>query len=213
MSRQLSDLCRRGLGDSPQAKEIARYISWIVNVKLKSLVSCELMYYSIHRQLAQKLHELKNRIQSAVVNRVVEDFIDITTPLKQFVEAVNVPEGTYQLFYTKCVRYLLLYTFVKLSLFTGTPGREENFARKAQNLQNFSNRAAKTARMVAAGGGGGNKKLSEALLSSANQVNIFSNILKVTLALYMLLQIVIVSAGKFDSSTGQCWQYQNALPL
>ncbi|XP_034254649.1 vinculin isoform X7 [Thrips palmi] len=119
LSRQLADLCRRGLGDSPQAKEIAR-------------------------QLAQKLHELKNRIQSAVVNRVVEDFIDITTPLKQFVEAVNVPEGT--------------------------PGREENFARKAQNLQNFSNRAAKTARMVAAGGGGGNKKLSEALLSSANQL-------------------------------------------
>ncbi|XP_052129158.1 vinculin isoform X10 [Frankliniella occidentalis] len=119
LSRQLADLCRRGLGDSPQAKEIAR-------------------------QLAQKLHELKNRIQSAVVNRVVEDFIDITTPLKQFVEAVNVPEGT--------------------------PGREENFSRKAQNLQNFSNRAAKTARMVAAGGGGGNKKLSEALLSSANQL-------------------------------------------
>ncbi|KAJ1525124.1 hypothetical protein ONE63_009964 [Megalurothrips usitatus] len=119
LSRQLADLCQRGLGDSPQAKEIAR-------------------------QLAQKLHELKNRIQSAVVNRVVEDFIDITTPLKQFVEAVNVPEGT--------------------------PGREENFARKAQNLQNFSNRAAKTARMVAAGGGGGNKKLSEALLSSANQL-------------------------------------------
>lgn len=58
----------RGQGNSPQAQDIAR-------------------------KLSHKLHELKERIQSAVVNRVVEDFIDITTPLKQFTEAVLVPEG------------------------------------------------------------------------------------------------------------------------
>lgn len=68
LSRQLSDLCIAGHGDSPQAQEIAR-------------------------KLSQKLHELKERIQSAVVNRVVEDFIDITTPIKQFTEAVLMPEG------------------------------------------------------------------------------------------------------------------------
>lgn len=45
------------------------------------------------RNLSQKLHELKERIQNAVVNRVVEDFIDITTPLKQFTDAVLTPEG------------------------------------------------------------------------------------------------------------------------
>lgn len=78
------------------------------------------------------------------MNRVVEDFIDIASPLKHFTEAVLAPEGT--------------------------PHREQNFADKALNLEQFSNRAAKTARMVAAGGSGGNKKLTEALLASANQV-------------------------------------------
>lgn len=52
----------------------------------------------------------------------------------------------------------------------GTPGREINFEDKAQNLTNFSSRAAKTARMVAAGTTGGNKKMAEALLASAGQV-------------------------------------------
>ncbi|XP_034942967.1 vinculin isoform X7 [Chelonus insularis] len=119
LSRQLSDLCAHGQGNTPRAQEIAR-------------------------QLSQKLYELKNRIQQAVVSRVVEDFIDITTPLKQFTDAVLTPEGT--------------------------PGREQNFNDKTHALQTFSNRAAKTARMVAAGGSGGNKKLAEALLNSASQV-------------------------------------------
>lgn len=101
LSRQLADLCARGEGNSPRAQDIAR-------------------------KLSQKLNELKNKIQQAVVSRVVEDFIDITTPLKQFTEAVLAPEGT--------------------------PNREQNFNDKTLNLQNFSNRAAKTARMVAAGG-------------------------------------------------------------
>lgn len=64
LSRKLADLCAAGKGDSPEAQEIAR-------------------------KLAQKLNELKERINNAVVNRVVEDFIDIVTPLKQFTEAVS----------------------------------------------------------------------------------------------------------------------------
>ncbi|XP_044727451.1 vinculin isoform X2 [Chrysoperla carnea] len=119
LSHQLTDLCNRGLGNSPQAQQIAK-------------------------NLSQKLHELKERIQNAVVNRVVEDFIDITTPLKQFTDAVLTPEGV--------------------------PGRDQNFADKAATLQQFSNRAVKTAKIVAAGGSGGNKKIAEALLSSSNQV-------------------------------------------
>ncbi|OXU28986.1 hypothetical protein TSAR_002363 [Trichomalopsis sarcophagae] len=119
LSHQLGELCARGEGNSPRAQEIAR-------------------------QLSHKLNELKNKIQQAVVSRVVEDFIDITTPLKQFTEAVLAPEGT--------------------------PGREQNFNDKTLNLQNFSNRAAKTARMVAAGGSGGNKKLAEALTATASQL-------------------------------------------
>ncbi|KYN32733.1 Vinculin [Trachymyrmex septentrionalis] len=119
LSHQLADLCAHGQGNSPHAQDIAR-------------------------QLSHKLYELKNRIQQAVVSRVVEDFIDITTPLKQFTDAVLTPAGT--------------------------PGREQNFNDKTCALQTFSNRAAKTARMVAAGGSGGNKKLAEALSASASQV-------------------------------------------
>lgn len=120
LSHQFSKLCNNGLGHTPEAQEIAR-------------------------KLNAKLHELKAQIQTAVVNRVVEDFIDISTPLKQFSDAVNVPEGT--------------------------PGREQNFNQKSQNLQAFSDRASKTSRMVAAGGSGGNKKLAEILLSSAAQID------------------------------------------
>ncbi|KAJ8953652.1 hypothetical protein NQ314_007259 [Rhamnusium bicolor] len=125
LSRQLSDLCAQGKGNSPQAQEIAK-------------------------RLSQKLHELKEKINQAVVNRVVEDFIDIVTPLKQFTEAVLAPEGT--------------------------PNRDQNFADKAAHLQQFSNRAVKTAKMVAAGmfillvAAVATKKLAEALQSAANQV-------------------------------------------
>lgn len=101
LSHQLGDLCSHGQGNTPRAQEIAR-------------------------QLSHKLHELKNRIQQAVVSRVVEDFIDITTPLKQFTDAVLAPEGS--------------------------SGRDQNFNDKTHALQTFSNRATKTARMVAAGG-------------------------------------------------------------
>ena len=44
------------------------------------------------------MQELKDNIQTAVVNRVVEDFADINTPLKQFTEAVHVPEGSVNLY-------------------------------------------------------------------------------------------------------------------
>lgn len=120
LSNQYSKMCANGLGNTPEGQEVAR-------------------------RLNAKLHELKQQIQNAVVNRVVEDFMDISTPLRQFSEAVNVPEGT--------------------------PGREQNFNQKSNNLQAFSDRASKTSRMVAAGGSGGNKKLAEVLLSSASQID------------------------------------------
>jgi hypothetical protein len=63
----------------------------------------------------------------------------------------------------KCLHVLIFHVL-------GTPGREQNFNDRAQQLQQFSTRAAKTARMVAAGGSSGNKKLAESLLSSASQV-------------------------------------------
>lgn len=68
LSRQLGEMCRRGQGNTEQAQAIAR-------------------------SLSQKLYELKTRIQNAVVSRVVEDFVDVNTPLKLFTDAVLAPEG------------------------------------------------------------------------------------------------------------------------
>lgn len=115
------------------------------------------------RLLSQKLDELKDKIQGALVDRVVEDFVDITTPLKQFTDAVLAPEGNANVADN-------LQTLSTFNCQSGTPNREENFKDKAAALKGFSGRAAQTARMVAAGGSNGNKKLSEALLSSAGQV-------------------------------------------
>lgn len=113
-------------GDSPQARQIAA-------------------------QLKDKLHNLKDILKSALIGKVVDDFADINTPLKQFVEAVIAPEGT--------------------------PNREGNLNDKARNLQDHSLRAANTGRMVAMGGGCKDKKTVEALNQAANQVMELSRIL------------------------------------
>ncbi|KAF0309831.1 Vinculin [Amphibalanus amphitrite] len=140
LSRQLADLVRRGQGNTPQAQALAKQLSAKTNPPLLSR--------RFYRQLSAKLQQLKDRIQNALVGRVVEDFVDICTPLKQFTEATLAPEGT--------------------------PGREQNFSDKADNLQRFSTRAARTGRMVASAGASGNKKLSEALQASANEVESLS---------------------------------------
>ncbi|GFW84382.1 vinculin [Trichonephila clavipes] len=118
LSRQLAEMCRHGQGNTYQALTVAQAISG-------------------------KLQELKNKIQSTIVNQVVKDFIDITTPLKQFTDAVLCLEGT--------------------------PNREANFKDKALALGSFSEKVSRTARSVATGCCG-NKKLAELLLNSANQV-------------------------------------------
>ncbi|KAK7099446.1 vinculin-like isoform X1 [Littorina saxatilis] len=69
LTNQLGDLCRRGQGNTPQAKAIAR-------------------------NLSEKLASLKTKIQDALVSQVAEDFIDISTPLKHLSEAAVVPMGT-----------------------------------------------------------------------------------------------------------------------
>ncbi|KAL8579165.1 hypothetical protein ACOMHN_010749 [Nucella lapillus] len=69
LTNQLSDLCRNGQGNTPQAKAIAR-------------------------NLSEKLACLKSKIQDALVSQVAEDFIDISTPLKHLSEAAVVPMGT-----------------------------------------------------------------------------------------------------------------------
>ena len=48
---------------------------------------------AIARNLNDKLGALKQKIQDALVSQVAEDFIDISTPLKQLSEAAIVPVG------------------------------------------------------------------------------------------------------------------------
>lgn len=119
LTNQLSDLCRRGQGNTPQAKAIAR-------------------------NLSEKLAALKSKIQDALVSQVAEDFIDISTPLRQLSEAAVVP--------------------------VGTPGREGNFEEKARNFQTHAQRLADTANSVATAGGCRNKQTVEAIFKNSAQV-------------------------------------------
>nr|XP_049705344.1 vinculin isoform X3 [Helicoverpa armigera] len=118
LSDKLADLCASGKGDSEEARAITR-------------------------ELTDKLHELKRATERAVVNRVVEEFIDVAAPLRHFTDAVNAPMGT--------------------------PGRESQFHEKAAALAAFSQRACAAADVVAAGCGH-NKRLADQLTQNARQV-------------------------------------------
>ncbi|KAK3103120.1 hypothetical protein FSP39_016625 [Pinctada imbricata] len=120
LTNQLADLIRKGQGNSPQAKALAR-------------------------NLNEKLFELKNKIEEALVNKVAEDFIDISTPLKQLDDAATRP--------------------------LGTPGREQNFAEKARNFENHAGKLADTANMLATAGGCRNKKTVEEIFKTSAQVD------------------------------------------
>jgi len=99
---------------------------------------------NIARSLTNNIGAVADCIQGALVDRVVDDFVDIATPLKQFTDCVLVP---------------------------GDPNtREQVFDVKSANLVNFSNRVVGTAKLVATGNTSGNKKLAEALLATAGQV-------------------------------------------
>ncbi|KPI95246.1 Vinculin [Papilio xuthus] len=117
LSDKLADLCASGLANSDEARAITR-------------------------ELSDKLHELKRGMERAVVNRVVEDFIDVAAPLRHFADAVNAPEGS--------------------------AGREANFLERASALQAFSARAAAAAGVVAAAAH--DKRLADQLLHNKREV-------------------------------------------
>ena len=120
LTNQLSDLIRRGQGESPQAKNIAR-------------------------QLTEKLHNLKAKIQEALVNQVAEDFIDVSGPLKQLHDAALTP--------------------------LGVPGRDQKFDDRARNFESHACKLADTANMVATAGGCNNKHTVQEIFKTSNQVN------------------------------------------
>lgn len=118
LNRQLRDLCRRGYSNTSQAQ-------------------------SMSRQLLINLRDIQRFIQAALVNRVVDDYIDATLPLKQFTEAV-------------------------LSTIS-TTNRDELFNEKAKNLSDWSKRASQTARHVA-NNCAQNKRLAETITTTSNHI-------------------------------------------
>ncbi|KAL3079670.1 hypothetical protein niasHS_013952 [Heterodera schachtii] len=120
LANHLADLERRGLGNSPEA-------------------------YNARQQLRDKLRELADIMKRVLTDKVVEDFADITTPLKAFVEAVYAPREM--------------------------PDREENFENKAANLRDSSGRMVTTGLLVAKCGPCKNKKTIEGLVDTAHKVN------------------------------------------
>jgi vinculin len=119
LANQLADLERRGLGNSPEAN-------------------------AIRSQLRNKLRELADFMKRVLTDKVVEDFADITTPLKLFVDAVYAPNGM--------------------------PNRNGNFEDRASNLQEHSNRWTNTGTLVAKCGPSRDKKVIEGLVEVTNQV-------------------------------------------
>lgn len=120
LANRLADLERNGFGDSPDAQ-------------------------NIRRALNSKLKELADFMKKVLTDRVVEDFVDITTPLQQFVDAVYTP--------------------------LSVPNCEKNFEEKKNNLDDHIQRCTTTAMLVAKCGPCKNKKTVEAIIDTANRVD------------------------------------------
>ncbi|CAJ0603802.1 unnamed protein product [Cylicocyclus nassatus] len=120
LANQLADLERRGLGNTPEAN-------------------------AIRQQLKDKLRDLADFMRKILTDRVVEDFADITTPLKQFVEAVHAEPNA--------------------------PNREGNFADKSDRLRQHAGNMTSTARLVATCGPCKSKNTIEAIVDTAEKVD------------------------------------------
>lgn len=96
------------------------------------------------QQLAEALRELEIQINEAIISRIIQDMADITTPLKQFTDAV-------------------------LMNHDNLAKKREILDHKGQNLKLFSHRLSKTANMVAFANAR-SKRSSESLLHLSSQV-------------------------------------------
>ena len=97
----------------------------------------------IVQKIAGNLENLKHAIETAIVDKVIDDFLDIGSPLAKFTEVVLTPKG-------------------------GDVNRQ--FEEKANQLGQFSDRIVRTSKMVAVGTGNANKKAAEGILTVAGQV-------------------------------------------
>ena len=116
---ELTHLCREGRGSSARAMALSK-------------------------KIAGNLENLKHAIETAIVDKVIDDFLDIGSPLAKFTEVVLTPKGG--------------------------DVNNRKFEEKANLLGQFSNRIVRTSKMVAVGTGNANKKAAEGILTVAGQV-------------------------------------------
>jgi vinculin len=122
-AKELEALCRAGEGGSSRAVALAQ-------------------------RTAEGLNALKEAIRTALVDRVVLDFVDTASAFKHFRQAVTAPPRL------------------------GEPAehRERALEAAAQRLTDFSSRVVATAKMVAVGSATADKRAAEALLAQATQL-------------------------------------------
>ncbi|XP_071956456.1 vinculin-like isoform X2 [Antedon mediterranea] len=120
LSKELANMCARGMGNTPQAQALSK-------------------------RLADKLEQLKTKMEDILVKQVAEDFMDTVTPLKQLTEAALAPEDK--------------------------PNREQIYTSKAEYFLEHSNKLADTARLIGQAGGSNDKRLVEEINSAANQMD------------------------------------------
>ena len=98
---------------------------------------------ALSKKIAGNLENLKHAIETAIVDKVIDDFLDIGSPLAKFTEVVLTPKGE---------------------------DVNRQFEEKANQLGQFSDRIVRTSKMVAVGTGNANKKAAEGILTVAGQV-------------------------------------------
>ena len=86
-SHELTDLCNMGQGESPRAQKLAREVTEGLNT-LKSVIRQGMIQPFTHERLRNEIF-----LFSALVDRVVDDFMDSASPLKQFTDCVVSPPG------------------------------------------------------------------------------------------------------------------------
>jgi len=129
LNRQLASLCQQQ-GPKQEASKQAKLVA---------------------RQLSMKLKELQRFIHAAMVNMVVDDFIDATLPLRQFTEVVTSSTSS-------------------TTTTTTTSSRQKQFNERAQGLRDWCKRATQTADHVALNCAQ-NKRLSESIRSVSSQLD------------------------------------------
>uniref|UniRef100_A0A6G1S7H0 Vinculin n=1 Tax=Aceria tosichella TaxID=561515 RepID=A0A6G1S7H0_9ACAR len=132
LNRQLGELCRRS---GPQAAHSSHQAQ------------------AMARELGSKLREIQRFVQAALVNRVVDDFIDATLSLRQFTEIVLTSSTT-----TTTTRQ------------QRNDQLDEHFKERARNLSEWSRRATQTAQHVATNSAQ-NKRLAETINSVSGQMD------------------------------------------